>query len=315
LLYLSQNENQHGFSKDVNGLWVANKMFVSTLKRSFFDIWSDAVNVNDRINQLETGEPLKETIVIKNSIETGRKIRRILENAKNEITLICPSVGIIKLGENNFLEKYANGKLKFLLMSSIDFDNIKAAQKLSEFFEIKHVSINYLAMMLIDGKHLFIFKNPSSDKELKHPFNFVETFYSNDGNYVERVNELVNEIWKRGTAISNLGSTNSLGAPLVEVSESTPVSKVIQTMVSQNVGNVFVTNASKIVGLIGHRDILKSVLSLDIRQITAKEIMSTPIITIKSNQSLINALDLIEGKKYSRLAVMKDGKLVAMLSN
>ncbi|WGM88638.1 MAG: CBS domain-containing protein [Candidatus Bathyarchaeum tardum] len=315
LLYMNQNEKKYGYSKEVNGLWVASKMFVSTLKRAFVDIWSNSVDINDRIKNLETGVPLKETIVIKDSIETGKKIRKILENAENEITLISSSVGIIKLDENNFLEKYSQEKLKLRLMASIDFDNLSAAKNLSKIFEVKHVSINYLTMMIVDGKHLFIFKAPPPDVEIKYPFYFAETFYSNDENYVERVNELINEIWKRGTAISEVGSANSFGAPLVEVSESIITRDVIKTMLSKNAGTVFVTSDNNIIGLIGQRDILNAIMTTDIDKVKAKEIMSTPIITIKSNQSLINALDAIETKKFSRLAVMKNGQLVAMLSN
>jgi len=314
LLYMNQNEKQWGYSKDVNGLWVESKMFVSTLKRSFIDIWKNAVDVKERIKQLETGAPLKETIVIKDSIETGKKIRKILKNAQNEITLICSSVGIIKLDENNFLQKYINGKLKFRLMCSIDFDNLSAAKKLSKLFEVKHVSINYLTMMIVDNKHLFIFKSPPPEEEIMHPFYFGETFYSNDENYVERVNELLNEIWKRGTAISDVGSANSFGAPLVEVSESVAIPDVIKTMLSKNVGTVFVNNDEQIVGLIGQRDILNAIMTKNIDEVKAKEVMSTPIITIKSDQSIIKALDAFESKRFSRLAVMKNGKLVAMLS-
>ncbi|MDG6222238.1 MAG: CBS domain-containing protein [Candidatus Bathyarchaeota archaeon] len=315
LLYMNQNEKKYGYSKEVNGLWVASKMFVSTLKRAFVDIWSNSVDINDRIKNLETGVPLKETIVIKDSIETEKKIRKILENAENEISLISSSVGIIKLDENNFLEKYSQEKLKLRLMASIDFDNLSAAKNLSKIFEVKHVSINYLTIMTVDGKHLFIFKAPPPDVEIKYPFYFAETFYSNDENYVERVNELINEIWKRGTAISEVGSANSFGAPLVEVSESIITRDVIKTMLSKNAGTVFVTSDNNIIGLIGQRDILNAIMTTDIDKVKAKEIMSTPIITIKSNQSLINALDAIETKKFSRLAVIKNGQLVAMLSN
>jgi len=314
LLYMNQNEKQLGYSKDVNGLWVENKMFVSTLKRSFIDIWNNAVDVKERIKQLETGIPLKETTVIKNSIEIGKKIRKILSNAQNEVILICSSGGIIKLDENNFLEKYNNGKLTVRIMASIDFDNLSAAKKLSKNFEVKHVSINYLTMMIVDCKHLFIFKSPPPEEELQHPFYFGETFYSNDENYVERVNELINEVWKRGTAIADVGSAHSFGAPLVEVSKSMTIPEVIKTMLSKKVGTVFVNDDKHIVGLIGQHDILKAIITRDIDKLEANEIMSTPIITIQSNQSLINALDVIQSKRFSRLAVMKNGKLVAMLS-
>ena len=45
-------------------------------------------------------------------------------------------------------------------MASIDLDNLEPAQKLATRYEIKHVPISYLTMMLVDNKHLFMFKMP-----------------------------------------------------------------------------------------------------------------------------------------------------------
>ena len=315
LLYMT-SKDKPAYSKYDSGLWVASKMFVSTLKASFKDIWRNSVNVNDRINELETGTPIEETFVIKNPVDTQTKIENIFDNTKNEIILITSSVGINKISESSMFKKCLQQGIKLRIMAPIDLDNLGAAKELSKHHEIRHVSINYLTMLIADGKHLFIFKSPPLEAEIDSPFYFGETFYTNDPKYLERTNGLLNDIWKRGTAISEIGSTCSMGTPVVEVTDSTIVPEIVDTMLKNNVRSVLVNKNNIIIGIIDQRDILDKVLRANKNPNTthAHEIMSTPILTIDSDQPLIAALKTIKEKGIPRLAVMKNGKLIAMLS-
>ncbi len=315
LLYMT-SKDKRVYSKDDSGLWVASKMFVSTLKASFMDIWRNAVNVDDRINELETGTPLEETLVIKKPVDTQTKIENIFDVTNNQIVMITSSVGINKISESSMFKECLQQGIKLRIMAPIDLDNLGAAKELSKRHEIRHVSINYLTMLIADGKHLFIFKAPPLEEEIDSPFYFGETFYTNDPKYLERTNELLNDIWKRGTAISEIGSTGSMGTPVVEVSDSTFVPEIVDVMLKNNVRSVLVNKNNTIIGIIDQKDILDKVLRANINpnSTCANEIMSTPILTIDSDQSLITALKTIKEKHIPRLAVMKNGKLIAMLS-
>ena len=315
LLYMT-SKDKRAYSKDDSGLWVASKMFGSTLKAYFKDIWRNSVNVNDRITELETGTPIEETFVIKNPVDTQTKIENIFDNTKNEIILITSSVGINKISESKMFKKRFQNGIKLRIMAPIDLDNLGAAKELSKHHEIRHVSINYLTMLIADGKHLFIFKSPPLEAEIDSPFYFGETFYTNDPKYLERTNGLLNDIWKRGTAISEIGSICSMGTPMVEVTDSTIVPEIVDTMLKNNVRSVLVNKNNIIIGIIDQRDILDKVLRANKNPNTthAHEIMSTPILTIDSDQPLIAALKTIKEKGIPRLAVMKNGKLIAILS-
>ena len=188
------SKDKPAYSKYDSGLWVASKMFVSTLKASFKDIWRNSVNVNDRITELETGTPIEETFVIKNPVDTQTKIENIFDNTKNEIILITSSVGINKISESKMFKKRLQNGIKLRIMAPIDLDNLGAAKELSKHHKIRHVSINYLTMLIADGKHLFIFKAPPLEAEIDSPFYFGETFYTNDPKYLERTNGLLNDI-------------------------------------------------------------------------------------------------------------------------
>ena len=315
LLYMT-SKDKRVYSKDDSGLWVASEMFVSTLKASFKDIWRNAVNVDDRINELETGTPLEETLVIKKPVDTQTKIENIFDITNDQIVMITSSVGINKISESSMFKECLQQGIKLRIMAPIDLDNLGAAKELSKHHEIRHVSINYLTMLIADGKHLFIFKAPPLEEEIDSPFYFGETFYTNDPKYLERTNELLKDIWKRGTAISEIGSTGSMGTPVVEVSDSTFVPEIVDVMLKNNVRSVLVNKNNTIIGIIDQKDILDKVLraNRNPNSTCANEIMSTPILTIDSDQSLITALKTIKEKHIPRLAVMKNGKLIAMLS-
>lgn len=315
LLHVSTRDNQSISNQD-NGLWVASKMFVSILKTSFNDIWSNAVDASDRIKELETGAPIEKTLIIRDPAKSKRKITKILNSTKNEIILILSSIGIIRLLNDDLFKEYSNKGIKIRIMAPIDLDNLNAAKELSKLYEIKHVSISYLTMMIVDGQSLFIFNAPPLNEKINAPFYLNNTFYTNNKKYVERTKKLLEDIWKRGTILPDIGSASSLEKTIVSVSDSDTIIEIINIMLKNNVRSVLVTKNGKTIGIIDQKDVLAKIIKTkkDPTKTYAKEIMSIPIITINSNEPLIDALKTIKEKHIPRLAVMKDGKLVAMLS-
>ena len=194
LLYVSSKDDQTKSNKEDNGLWVASKMFVSTLKASFNEIWINAIDINDRITELETGTPIEKTIIIKDPTKAQKKIVKIIKEAKNEIILILSSVGINRLLNDNLFKEYSRKDIKIRIMAPIDLDNLNAAQELSKLYKIKHVSISYLTMMIVDRQHLFIFKAPPLNEKINVPFYLTNMFYTNDKKYVERTNQLLEDM-------------------------------------------------------------------------------------------------------------------------
>ena len=317
LLYVSSKDDQIISNKEDNGLWVASKMFVSTLKASFNEIWNNAVDINDRITELETGTPIEKTIIIKDPTKAQKKIVKIIKETKNEIILILSSVGINRLLKDNLFKEYSNKDIKIRIMAPIDLDNLNAAQELSKLYKIKHVSLSYLTMMTVDRQHLFIFKAPPLNEKINVPFYLTNMFYTNDKKYVERTNQLLEDIWKRGTYLSDIGAVSSMEKFNVTVSDSDSISEIIKIIIKNNVRSVLVTKNNQTIGIIDQKDILTKIIkeNKDPNKINANEVMSVPILTIDSDESVIAAFKTIKEKKIPRLAVMKDGKFVAMLSS
>ncbi len=280
-------------------------------------MWQSAVDATRRIDELKSGIPIGETVVIKDPEEAWAKVTKVLETAKDDIVIITPSQSINSLLENDPFTKYLKKGLKWRIMASIDSDNIDTAQKLSTRYEIKHVPISYLTMMVVDNKHLFMFKtSPLEAWTNESLFYLADTFYSNDPSSIERVTEMLNDTWKRGVEISEISSQAGMKLPTVEVSNEETVSKLVDTMLQNGVNSVLITENHKPVGVINDRDLLKEIVEnqKDPKKTLARDLKYTPLIMLDSGESISYALEMMREKGMKRIAMVKNGQLVGMLT-
>jgi len=100
------------------------------------------------------------------------------------------------------------------------------------------------------------------------------------------------------------------------VSPSEPVSSLSYIMIRENIGAVIVIEKKKPIGIITEKDILERVLTQDkdIYKTHAKDVMSTPLISIEANQPIRDALKIMNDKKIRRLAVMEEGSLIGLIT-
>jgi CBS domain-containing protein len=105
---------------------------------------------------------------------------------------------------------------------------------------------------------------------------------------------------------------------VVSVTWEEPVSKVAQLLDKHEIGCVIVKTADeKPIGIITETDIVKRVVAKDIRpsEIHSKEIMSAPVITIDSDQTISEAARRMSQNNIRRLAVMHKGNLAGIISS
>ena len=299
------------------GLWISDKMFISILKAFFVQMWQSAVEAAKRIDELKSGIPIGETVVIKDPEEAWAKVTKVLEAAKKDVVIITSSQSINNLLENDPFSKYFKKGPKCRIMASIDLDNLETAQKLAVRYEIKHVPISYLTMMVVDNKHLFMFKKPSlSEMANESGFYLVDTFYSNDPSSIKRVSEMLNDIWKRGVEISEISSQAGMKMPTVEVSTAETASKLVNIMLQKGVTSIIVTEKQKPIGIINDRDILKEIFEnqKDPKKTLVKDLTYTPLIMLDSGELIMHAFKVMREKGMKRVAVVKNGQLVGMLT-
>ncbi len=318
ILYASHGGKSSVLNLEDEGLWINDKMFISILKAFFVQMWQNALDAARRINELKTGIPLGETIVIKDPEEAWAKLAKVLEAAREDVIVITSSQSINSILENDPFAKHFKKGLRFRIMASIDLDNLEAAKKLSHRYEIKHVPINYLTMIIVDYRALFILKSPPIyEGTSESPFYMDDTFYTDDPEAVERASETLNDIWKRGVEISEISSqAASMKLPTVEVLSAETVSELANKMLQNNVDSILITENHKPIGIISNRDLLKEIVEnqKDPRKTLVKDLKYTPLVTLDSSESVTNALKIMREKGLKRIAVIKNGQLVGMLT-
>jgi sugar-specific transcriptional regulator TrmB/CBS domain-containing protein len=318
ILYASSGDEASILNIEDEGLWINDKMFISILKAFFNQMWQIGVDADRRIDEIKTGVPIGETLVIKDPEEAWQKVEQMLDNAKEDVILITSSQSLISLIEKDPFEKHHKAGVKFRLMAPIDLDNLEAAKKLSANYEIKHVPINYMTMMLVDDRNLFMFKSaPLSDVSDESFFYLNETVFTNDPRSSERVSEMLNDTWKRGMDLSEITSQAvGMKLPTVTVATNQTVAQLVNLVLHENVESVLITEKGEPVGLINDRDLLKEVVEAkkDPEKTLAKDLDYTPLLTLSSGQTMTDALKMIRQKGTKRIAVVKEGQLMGMLT-
>jgi len=107
-----------------------------------------------------------------------------------------------------------------------------------------------------------------------------------------------------------------MSRPIITEDEVALVSEVVKDMAELGIGSVVITSEGKPTGIITERDIALKVLlaNKQATEVKAKEIMSTPLITIEPDASVDDASALAANKRIKSLPVVENGVLVGIVS-
>jgi len=95
------------------------------------------------------------------------------------------------------------------------------------------------------------------------------------------------------------------------------VHAAVQKMNKFDIGSVIVTASGRPVGIITETNILRRIVGprMDPATIWAKDIMTSPLITIDPNADLAEAAKIMAKNNINRLPVMEGDKLVGLISS
>jgi CBS domain-containing protein len=260
----------------------------------------------------------QETYIIANGDAAFRRVNETLISAEKEIMVLTSSKGVISMWRNkalltSWLEKSINVKI----MAPITSENLEVARELSKHVEIKHIAVCHSLMTIVDVKHLFQFKTPLPDQE-KHEekTQFEDTLYTNDLEYVQRTQNVLNWIWKNASDLSSVIVGSIARMPVPTVTRSTPVFEIASIMAKRNIGAVIVARDFEPLGIVTERDIIERVVltKKDPREIVAQEIMTEPLITIHYDRTIEEALEIMQRNRVRRLVVVKGDSMVGLLT-
>jgi CBS domain-containing protein len=109
-----------------------------------------------------------------------------------------------------------------------------------------------------------------------------------------------------------------MSSPVVTIAEDETCNKAAASMDMKDLGAVIVQNkAGKSIGIITERDLVKRVVAKNLKPDTvkAKEIMTTPLVTIEPEANIIDAARRMTRLDIRRLGVIYKANLVGIISS
>ena len=106
------------------------------------------------------------------------------------------------------------------------------------------------------------------------------------------------------------------GSAVARVDPEASVDHVIDELSARRIGAVLVMQGDSILGLVSERDIVRALArhDPDVRGLRARDIMTSPLATIGSGDSVIRAMGLVTGRRIRHLPVVDSGILVGIVS-
>jgi hypothetical protein len=205
-------------------LWTDCKDLVRSFTAVFEDLWNNASDIHKKIFEVETGRSSPKTFVIKDADAASKKYSTIMSLARKSIFILTSSVGILELlKDRNRLVAWVEKGISVRIMGPIIGENLKVVQNIGKICEVKHVPSNYVGTTIIDGKYLFQFKTSKNGKEILKPFSlFEDTFYTDDSEYVEKTENMLNDIWDKAQIPSLIGVREVIQRALSPNNSPTP---------------------------------------------------------------------------------------------
>lgn len=92
---------------------------------------------------------------------------------------------------------------------------------------------------------------------------------------------------------------------------------VAREMISRDAGSVIITENGQAMGIITERDLVKGIVTENKKpdEVRASEILSTPLITIEPETSIVEASEIMLKANIKRLPVLENGRIIGMISN
>ena len=100
------------------------------------------------------------------------------------------------------------------------------------------------------------------------------------------------------------------------VRRDTSVQEIVATMNKFDISSVIVVQEERPVGIVTHKDIVSKIVQPRIPPdaVTAREVMSSPIVSISEDASTEEAAKLMARKHIKKLPVVRDDKLVGIIT-
>jgi len=119
-----------------------------------------------------------------------------------------------------------------------------------------------------------------------------------------------------GKSLSDIIVKDIMSKALISVDSSTTVFQVAKMMEQGGVGAILVKKDNHDAGIITDRDFaIKIAVQKSSLDTPVDKAMSSPLVTIKPNESILVAADLMSSKKIRKIAVVEDDKVIGIITS
>jgi CBS domain-containing protein len=103
---------------------------------------------------------------------------------------------------------------------------------------------------------------------------------------------------------------------VVSVKPDSTIDLISKKMASKRISSVIVMQNNEPIGIISERDFVKKVLAPGkiAKSLTAKDIMSSPLASVKPNDTIMKTAKLMREKGFRHFAVIQDSKLQGIVT-
>ena len=116
-------------------------------------------------------------------------------------------------------------------------------------------------------------------------------------------------------ATSKIPVKDAMVTRVITITPEKTVAEAAKIMITQNIGGLVVVENKEPVGIITEKDFTKLIASKkDPYQLKIREAMSSPLITVSPETSIMDAAKLMTKSNIRKLPVKQDGKLVGIIT-
>ncbi|MEM1985671.1 MAG: CBS domain-containing protein [Nitrososphaeria archaeon] len=120
----------------------------------------------------------------------------------------------------------------------------------------------------------------------------------------------------KSTNPANLTVRQVMNSPVITGKPNETVRDIAKKMTANEVGSIVIVENGKPVGMVTDGDIIDRVISkgLNPDEVKAKDIMSTPILTVDSEATIVDAAKYMRKNRVKRVGVTYKGRIEGILS-
>lgn len=107
-----------------------------------------------------------------------------------------------------------------------------------------------------------------------------------------------------------------MSSGVATLDQKATIAEVSKVMAARNISCLIALDGERVAGIVTERDIMKKIVApqKNSEQVLLQDVMSFPICSVSSDQSIFDALRLIESKKIRRVVVMDGPRLLGILT-